>query len=411
MFIKQLIYKIKRIYHFLKTGLLRGVTSEIKYGFPARKLKVIVITGTDGKTTSSTLLYHVLKTAGKKVALLSTVAAYIGDQEIDTGFHVTTPDPRSVQKFFKSMVDKGIEYVIMEATSHGAYQYRTWGIHPVLAGLTNVTHEHLDYHLTYQNYLEAKAAILKKAPIVVLNEDDQSFVPLKKLLKNSKNIIETYSFTNNVYWQVKNQIQQKFPEKYNQMNAYLVYALAQQIGIETQEFIVALKSFPGVPGRMQFVPNNADMEIVVDFAHTPNALDSALTALKNRLQSRKKKGRLIAVYGCAGLRDSQKRPMMGKIGTDIADFAVFTAEDPRTENIWSIIRQMKEQLTKNHDKVISIADRKAAIQFALQKLAQPGDIVGIFGKGHEKSLCYGTTEYPWSDVDAVKEVLSSIQSN
>jgi UDP-N-acetylmuramoyl-L-alanyl-D-glutamate--2,6-diaminopimelate ligase len=145
--------------------------------------------------------------------------------------------------------------------------------------------------------------------------------------------------------------------------------------------------------------------VIVDFAHTPNALENALQALQKRMATQKKKGRIIAVYGSAGLRDRAKRPLMGKAGVTYADQVVLTAEDPRTENIWSIIRQMKEQLTEGHDKVISIADRGEAITFALTKLAKPGDIVGIFGKGHEQSMCYGTTEYPWDDRVAARKVL------
>ncbi len=403
MFIKQLIYRLKRVYHLLKTGLLRGFPAQIKYSFPANKLKIITITGTDGKTTSSTLLYHVLKTAGKKVALLTTVAAYIGDQEIDTGFHVTSPDPRQVQKFLSEMVDQGIEYLILEVTSHGAYQYRTWGIKPMLAGVTNITHEHLDYHLTYENYVEAKAMLLKKTPTVIYNNDDQSAVFIRKELRDSKTKLYPYSSSDRIYNKVIAAIKTRFPEDYNQMNARLVYALAKKLDIENQDFIKAIKTFPGVPGRMQEIKNNKGFRIFVDFAHTPNALREALTALRKILKT-KKRGKLISVYGSAGLRDYTKRPMMGQAGVDLADIVILTAEDPRTENIWSIIRQMKEQLTTGHNKIISIADRKRAIRYALDT-AQKGDIVGIFGKGHEKSMCYGTTEMPWSDVDVVKELL------
>src|SRR5260221_28136 len=165
----QLLYQLKRPFHLLKTGLLKGFPAQVKYKFPARKLKIIAITGTDGKTTSSTLLYHVLQKAGKKVALLSTVAAYIGNEEIDTGFHVTTPDPKALQGFLRKMVDEEYEYLVLEATSHGMYQYRLWGIQPMLAGVTNITREHLDYHVTYDLYLQAKVELLKKAKVAVIN--------------------------------------------------------------------------------------------------------------------------------------------------------------------------------------------------------------------------------------------------
>ena len=156
---------------------------------------------------------------------------------------------------------------------------------------------------------------------------------------------------------------------------------------------------------MQEVSTKKPFRVVVDFAHTPNALKVSLISLRQQLRKQKKQGKLIAVFGCAGLRDRAKRPMMGAVGAELADIAIFTAEDPRTEEVWSIIRQMKEQLLSGHNRVLSIADRRKAIEFALTVLAKPGDIVGIFGKGHEKSMCYGTIEYPWSDIQAVQEIL------
>lgn len=399
-----LIYKLKRPYHLLKTGLLQGFRAEVANGYPSKELVVTVITGTDGKTTSSTMLYHVLKTAGFEVGLLSTVAAYIGSEEIDTGFHVTSPQPDQVQKFMRKLVDAGFTHLVMEVTSHGSYQYRTWGIQPQLSGLTNIANEHLDYHLSYENYVEAKADVLRKAPTVVLNEDDQSYLKVRKLLGADHTIIP-YSEETKLSGKVQTAIKERFSEKYNQMNARMVYAMATTLGVSDADFITAILSFPGIKGRMEEIPNRRRLTIIVDFAHTPQALESALEALIKKRREMGSKGRIISVFGCAGLRDYKKRPVMGEISSRLADISVFTAEDPRTENIWSIIRQMKEQLTKNHDKIVSIADRYQAIDFAINKLAKPGDIIAIFGKGHEQSMCYGTTEYPWSDQNAVKEIL------
>ena len=407
--LNEFIYRVKRPYHLVKTGLLRGLKAEINYKFPARQLKIICITGTDGKTTSSTLLYHVLKQAGKKVALLSTVAAYIGDEEIDTGFHVTTPDPRALQKFLRKMVDEEYEYLILEATSHGIYQYRLWGINPFLAGLTNITNEHLDYHQSYDLYLAAKAELLRKAKTVVINADDElSFVKVRKELRKGKSEVLTYSAQDKLPVVIKQAIQKRFPESYNQMNARLVYALAKQLDVDESDFTIALREFAGVPGRMERLPEVKGIQVIVDFAHTSNGLFQALSTLHQEMKQ-KKSGRLIAVFGCAGLRDLRKRPVMGKTAAEIADLAVFTAEDPRTEDIWAIIRQMKSDLGKNYDKVISVADRRQAIFYAITQLAGNGDIVGIFGKGHEKSMCYGTIEYPWSDVVVASEALAQLQ--
>ncbi|MBD3250780.1 MAG: UDP-N-acetylmuramyl-tripeptide synthetase, partial [Candidatus Pacebacteria bacterium] len=337
---KILLYHLKRIHHFFKTGLLRGLPAQFKYQFPARKLKIITITGTDGKTTSSTLTYHLLQKAGKKVGLISTVAAYIGDQELDTGLHVTAPSPDKLQKFIRQMVDKGIEYLVLELTSHGVYQYRSWGIKPWIAGLTNVTHEHIDYHQTYELYLEAKAKLLRQAKIVILNLDDQSHPKIRRKLKGDKQEIEAYSLEYQLAQTVKQAVKERFPAQYNQMNARLAIKIAKKVGLSDKQIAHGIKSFKGVPGRMEQVKNKRGFETIVDFAHTPNALYQALSSLRTKMEKRAKKnqGRVIAVFGCAGLRDYQKRPMMADYAVKLADLAIFTAEDPRTENVETIIR-------------------------------------------------------------------------
>lgn len=401
--LKQILYTLKRPYHFFKTGILNGLAAEIKYRFPAKKLKIITITGTDGKTTSSTLLYHVLKTARKKVGLLSTVAAYLGNKSIDTGFHVTSPQPSDLQKFMFEMTKEKYEYLVLEVTSHGSYQYRDWGVTPILSGITNVANEHLDYHVTYQLYLDAKAKILKKAPTVVINADDYSYQFLRKKLRNTNTV--TYSKESELPTDVQTVIENRFSENYNQMNAKLVYALSKLLHISDEDYILALKTFSGIPGRMEKIPNKKRLHLIVDFAHTPQGLRSVLRSLREQIEKKGTPGRLIAVFGCAGLRDASKRPAMGKIASELADIAIFTAEDPRTEDVWSIIRQMKEQLTQNHNKIISIAERGEAIEFAINTVAKPGDIVVVLGKGHEQSMCYGTVEYPWNDKEAIAAIL------
>lgn len=403
----ELIYQLKRPYHFFKTGLLRGLPARIKYRFPDKKLKIIAITGTDGKTTSSTLLYHILKESGKKVALISTVGAYIGEEKIETGFHVTSPSPDQLFAFMRKMLDREIEYLVLEFTSQGAYQSRLFGINPLIAGVTNIDQDHFDYHLNYQNYLEAKAIVLKKAKTVVLNEDDQSYYRLKKFFPSSLYHVLEYSQEQKLSSKIEKASKERFPEAFNQNNARLVSTIALELGLTAEEISQSLITFQGVPGRMQFIENKKDLKIVVDFAHTPQGLRSALTALRLIMKKDKIPGNLIAVYGCAGLRDAIKRPMMGEIGVELADLLVFTAEDPRTEDIWSIIRQMKESLTTGHNKISSVPDRQEAINFAIQKLAKKGDLIAIFGKGPEKSMCYGTTEIEWSDEEAVKLALKS----
>lgn len=396
-----LAYYAKRPYHFIKTGVLKGIPAQIRTQFPNRSLKILLITGTDGKTTSSTILYHVLNATGQKTALLSTVGAYVGETAHDTGFHVTSPQPEDIYQFMREAVDQQCTYLVMEATSHGAYQYRTWGIRPLIAGLTNITHEHLDYHITYQEYVKAKASLLRSAKLAIINEDDQSFQVLKKLYPKQR--WGSYSAQDQLPTVIKKAITQRFPEAYNQMNARLVYSMIKTLQIPDDIVAAAFTSFPGVVGRMEVVAEKP-CKIIVDFAHTPQGLEATLSALRKQLP---KQGKLIAVYGSAGLRDRSKRPLMGKIGTRLADYVILTAEDPRTEDVWSIIRQMKEQLTEHHDRVLSIADRATAISFAIKQLAGPKDTVVVLGKGHEQSMCFGTTETPWSDQAAIQKILAS----
>ena len=393
----------RKWWHFFKTHLGQGLPAAYRYGHPADQLHIYGITGTDGKTTSSTLLYHVLKTAGRKVALISTVAAFIGDEEIDTGFHVTSPNPAALQRLLRRCVDAGVEDVVLEVTSHGLYQYRVAGVKFDLAGITNVTREHLDYFETWEKLVKVKGTLLAQAKQAMLNQDDESFALLRRQLRAVQTPYKTYS-QRLLPGSVGKAIGKRFSEAYNQWNANLVWSMAQELGVDKKTFVQAIESFPGVKGRMESIPNKRGLNIIVDFAHTPNGLEQVLSALREETGS---KQQLIAVYGTAGLRDRSKRPQMGEIGSRIADLAIFTAEDPRTEDLQVILRQMKEGVkSPNHRKVVTIADRKEAIAFAL-KHAKKGDTIGVFGKGHEKSMCFGTVEQPWSDQEAVAKLLAT----
>ncbi|MEN8253572.1 MAG: UDP-N-acetylmuramyl-tripeptide synthetase [Patescibacteria group bacterium] len=404
MLLKSLLYKIKRPYHFVKTGLLGGLLAQIRYKFPEKKLKIICITGTDGKTTTATLLYYILKNSGKKTALITTVAAYIADETLDVGLHTTTPHPKILYKLMRKMLSQDIEYLVLEMTSHGAYQYRNWGIKPLVAGITNVSSEHLDYHLNYKKYLGAKALILKNAKLAIINDDDQSSTTLKKCLKSKR--LSTYSSKDRLYSALQKAVNIRFPQDYNQMNAKLAISIAKQLGIETKILIKAIETFPGVKGRMEKVPNNRKIDIFVDFAHTANAIRESLLFLQKHIKTKKANAKVIALFGSAAERDIFKRPIMGKYAGELADLVVLTSDDAREEDIWSMIRQVKSDLGENHSKIISIADRKTAISFTLNKLARAGDAVALFGKGHEQSISIGKVEYPWDEVKVVKEILN-----
>ncbi len=390
------------------------------YGNPGKDLDIILVTGTDGKTTTTTLIYHILKTARKKAALISTVEARVGRKSWPTGFHVTSPDPFKLQKFLRRMRSLKVRYLCLEATSHGSDQFRLFPLKPKVAVLTNITHEHLDYHKTFANYLQAKLKLLKSADYIILNKDLPNFETIKTKL--SKSAIATYSLDNESQLQATHfklfQNKVKFtlgnleyefplPGKYNIYNALAAISVALYLQISPAVIRRALKTFKGVPGRMQFIKSKG-LTVIIDFAHTPNALQQALTTLQETKPSRSK---LIAVFGAAGLRDKSKRPLMGKIAAKLADAVVLTAEDPRTEDLTTIFQDLQQQIPFSlKSKVHIVEDRQEAINYALQHLAKKGDWIGIFGKGHEQSMCYGTKEYPWSDEKAVKKALKGVKS-
>lgn len=370
----------------------------VKAGYPARKLVVIGVTGTDGKTTTSHLIYAMLKAAGIKVALVSTVAAYIGDEEIDTGFHVTTPDAKLLQPLIKKIVDAGMTHLVLEVTSHGIDQHRVLGCNFQIGVVTNITHEHLDYHKTFEKYRATKAKLIIGTKYAVLNADDPSFDYLKN---RSGGEVIPYTKTK---LQVKNP---KLAGEYNLYNIAAAAAVATILKIQDAIIKQTINKFPGVPGRLEEIKNDLGFRTIVDFAHTPNALEQVLGELKSQLPRNKK---LILVFGCAGLRDHSKRPMMGEIATRLADQVIVTAEDPRTESLEDIFNQIIEKIPSPElrrgvrGEVLRIDDRQQAINKAIE-MAKQGDIVVATGKGHEKSMCFGTTEYPWSDKEAIVKAL------
>ena len=367
------------------------------------------MTGTDGKTTTVNLIFHILREAGEKVSMISSMNAVIGPKKYDTGFHVTTPDPKDVQKFLRQAVDAGSKYFVLESTSHGLSQNRLFGCFFKVGVVTNVTHEHLDYHKTYKNYLQAKAKLFGRAELAVLNKDDEPFKYLNEKLQNIKRV--TYALKSKADFTPKS-----FPFKtpllgeYNQYNCLAAIAATSSLKIPAQQIKQTLASFRGVEGRMEEIKLGQDFRVIIDFAHTPNALENTLKTLKPLVASRQS---LIVVFGCAGLRDIQKRPKMGEIAAKYADLIVLTAEDPRTEDVNQIIDQIVQgclgQGVKEGTTLFRIPDRGEAIKFAIQKLAKKGDIVVICGKGHEQSMCYGKKEYPWSDFKAVKKALGGLK--
>lgn len=390
--------KIKNIYHL---GV--AILANIYFGFPAQKITVIGITGTDGKTTTTSLIYHILKTAGKQVSLISTVAAYIDGKTLDTGFHVTNPSSVPLQRFLKRIAQLGNgkekNYLVLEVTSHGIDQNRVWGIPFAIAGVTNITHEHLDYHKTYENYVATKAKLLQSAKVAVVNKDDGSFSMLHDLLKDHEMI--TYGMKNADITRTTVAFKTNLPGEYNMYNCLLAVTICRQLGIADKDIAKGISTFTPPAGRTEIVYKK-DFTIMIDFAHTPNAFEQLLSALRPKV-----KGRLIHVFGSAGLRDASKRPLMGKAASTYDDIIILTAEDPRSEKIEKINEQIKDGITTPRSvQVIEIQDRKEAIQKAIS-LAKKGDFVVITGKAHEKSINYGKGEEPWDEFEEVKKAVGN----
>ncbi len=406
---------IKNIYH-----LLVAVLANIYYGFPSKKLTVIGVTGTDGKTTTVNMIYQVLKSSGKKVSMVSSINAVIAGKPYDTGFHVSSPDSFTVQKFAKKSVEQGDKFLVLEVTSHGLDQYRFWGINFAIGVITNITHDHLDYHKNWENYFSTKAKLIKDVKVAVLNFDEDHF---EKLATKIKGKVVSFGSSSKADFNPK-----KFPLKltmlgdYNELNALAAAAVSIQEKIPQKNVKKVLENFSHVKGRMEEVKNNRGIRIIIDFASTPNSLKQALKTLKAQT-----KGKLIAVFGSAGKRDIAKRRLMGEISAKRADVTVITSEDPR--GFWNEIREQmvdgakkggaievksSKLKVKSYDEHIFfvIYSRNEAVDFAINMVAKKGDTIGFFGKGHEKSMNYdGKTEEAYDEFDEVKKALHSKKNN
>lgn len=431
-----IISRYKNTLHFLTS-----VKEIVKNGYPARKLKVIGITGTDGKTTTAHLIYEILKKAGKKAALVSTLGAFIGDEIMDTGHHVTNPDATVLQPLLKRMAKRGIEYVVLEATSHGLDQHRVLGCNFLVGVLTNVTHEHLDYHKTFEKYKAAKRKLFRGVKYAVLNRDDPSFDRFVAGTKKGAQII-SYSLERDAVFrasatkEVKGGMSFSIKEgnrifkiktsllgRYNISNILAAVGAARALDIGWREIKKAVEEFENVAGRMQEISLGQPFRVIVDFAHTPNGLKNLLETIA---QTKQKTSRLITVLGSAGERDVGKRPMLGEVATKLSDVTIFTLEDPRHEDVRKIIEQMSQgakttgaieairgDLTNprapKKNRYIIEPDRKRAVELAIS-VARRGDIVAVCGKGYERSMNIGGVEIPWSDEEVARKALKNLKT-
>ena len=404
------------------------------YGNPGHRLTMIGVTGTDGKTTTTNLIYQILLAAGLKAGMISTVNAVIGNQVLDTGFHVTTPDAPDVQRYLDMMVKAGITHAVLETTSHGWAQYRVDACEFDIGVITNITHEHLNDHGSFENYRAAKARLFTglaempekrhvKQKLAILNRDDASFKYLSPLISVAQ---ASYGFLPQSQVCARDvinrkdglqfvasgpdfimSIQSNLTGNFNVSNCLAAISVAMLgLGLAPDAIQQGIATMPGVPGRMESIDLGQDFTAIVDFAHTPNALRCVLETARTLTR-----GRVIAVFGSAGLRDKQKRRMMSETSAQLADLTILTAEDPRTESLEDILAEMAEGAeAKGNEEGVTfwrIADRGESIRYAVS-MAKPGDIVIACGKGHEQSMCFGEVEYPWDDRTAMRAALSKL---
>ena len=401
------------------------------HDFPSRKMILTGVTGTDGKTTTVNLIYAILRAAGLNAGMVSTVSARIGEEDIDTGLHTTTPDPPDIQRYLARMVETRATHAVLEVTSHGLAHHRVAGCDFDVAVVTNVTHEHLDFHGTLAAYQRTKRKLFESLThsfcksgtpkLAILNRDDDSYRYLSPLPADRKitystsgpavvtasDIRFTPRGTRFTLHTPGGEIPIKTPlvGAYNVSNILAAASAGVGLNMEPDAIRRGIASVGDIPGRMERIEEGQDFLAIVDFAHTPNALQRALQTA--RLMAAEN-SRVIVVFGCAGLRDREKRTMMGHVAGELADLVVITAEDPRTENLKEIMAESTIAATAagKHEGVDlwRVPDRGEAILLACQ-MAHAGDVVIACGKGHEQSMCFGTTEYPWDDRESMRRAL------
>jgi UDP-N-acetylmuramoyl-L-alanyl-D-glutamate--2,6-diaminopimelate ligase len=388
------------------------------YDNPSEKIKLVGVTGTNGKTTIASLLYQLFKKAGYKVGLLSTVKIMVDTEEFKATH--TTPDSLTLNYYLDQMVQEGCEFCFMEVSSHGIHQKRTAALEFAGGIFTNLSHDHLDYHNTFAEYRDVKKAFfdyLPKSAFAITNSDDKNGAIM---LQNTKAKKITYALKSYADYKAQilenqlsglllkindNEVWVKLIGSFNAYNLLAIYAVAVELGIEQFEALRLLSELESVSGRFQFIVSDSKITAIVDYAHTPDALENVLQTIEN---IRTKNEQLITVVGCGGDRDKTKRPVMANIASTLSDKAIFTSDNPRTESPETIIQEMEQGVEpQNFKKTISILDRKQAIKTACQ-LANPNDIILIAGKGHETYQEINGVKYDFDDLQIVTELLQQL---
>ena len=394
-----------------------GKVATLFFGDPSKHLKLVGVTGTNGKTTIATLLYNMFRKFGYKVGLLSTVCNYIDDREVPADH--TTPDPIELNELLSEMVKAGCEYAFMECSSHAIHQKRIGGLKFTGGIFTNLTRDHLDYHKTFENYRNAKKAFfdgLPKTAFAITNADDRNGMVM---VQNTKATIKTYSTRQMADFRARiiemhfagmyldidgHEVGVQFIGKFNVSNLLAVYAAARMLGMQPEDILVAMSTLHSVSGRLEPIQSPDGFTAIVDYAHTPDALENVLNAIHEVLNG---KGKVITVCGAGGNRDKGKRPLMAQEAVRQSDRVIITSDNPRFEDPQDIINDMIAGLNKEQlKKVITIVDRKEAIKTACM-MAQKGDVILVAGKGHENYQEIKGVKHHFDD----KEVLHEIFGN
>lgn len=385
------------------------------YGRPAEKLKIVGVTGTNGKTTTTNLIKSVIERAtGAKVGLIGTIGNMIGDEMLDT--ERTTPESCELQKLFREMVDAGCEYAVMEVSSHALYLDRVYGVEFEVGVFTNLTQDHLDFHKTMDAYAEAKAMLFSQCRKGAINMDDpyatfmttSAKCPVMLFSARSQEAdltsmdvrlsAEGVLFSALTLGELR-RIRLGIPGMFSVYNALAALAAAMQLGISLEDASTALNGSACVKGRAEVVPTGRDFTVLIDYAHTPDAVENILKTAKGFA-----KGRVVALLGCGGDRDRTKRPIMGKLAVDLADFVIITSDNPRTEEPGEIIKDILKGVEGTKTPYEVIENRKEAIGWAINH-AQKDDVIVLAGKGHETYQIIGKTKYHFDEREVVAEFL------
>ena len=405
------------------------------HGFPTHRMVTIGVTGTDGKSTTCNLIAHILNEAGHKCGIISTVGAWTGSSRVETGLHTTTPEPMALQGYLAEMAASGVDYAVVEVSSHGLDQDRVFGCEFDVAVMTNVTPEHLDYHHTYDEYLRAKLKLFHMVSekhtkpdvprVIAYNADDSSAKLVRRL---PADVAISYGIENRAklrafdidlspsgtdfhvrHGSKRTRLTSRLWGRFNVYNILAAVAACwSQPGVTENVLREAVRQFDGIPGRMELVDCGQGFTVVVDFAHTPNGLRQVVETARHLTD-----GRTIVVFGCPGLRDRGKRPEMGRIACELAHLTVVTGDDSRTEDVNAISQEIavgcREAGGVEGRDYYLIPDRREAIRFAVEHAA-PSDTVLLAGYGHQRTMAVGDQELPWNEVEEARQAIELAQA-